>query len=318
MPKDLIIGVKTIGEQTQLSITGQRVLSSQWLQSKLIQSGKWELAKTRILHVESYAQSHLFSSDYLNQFNDVVRVVFVGYSTESKPEKRFEEKQLKQQFDLSQHDEQRIDHCNIARSAAAAGLKALFDDNRDLTTDVLVDDFDGYDRYAAEGAYLEAYQFYLDEKKKQELKKTELSLLDKTAGEDSWNRGKLIADCQNFAKWLEQLPANYCTPSIFCDLAKQRLQGTKVQVEVHDEKWAKEHNMNLFLAVSHGSDLAPKVLELRYLNNPNKSNKEIDLAFVGKGVTFDSGGISLKASTDMKLMKVCRYFCPTLAYLLTY
>jgi len=314
MTRDLIIGVKstTTGEENNttttvtLSTTGQKILASNFVQTSFIQKNKWEQSKTRVLYANSLPeQSSLFSSsNNSGEYSDVARIVFVGYSVQAKAAQLFEEKHLKEQFDLSAIDDQLIDNQNRARDAAAAALKVLFDDDRELTTDVLVDDFDGYAQYAAEGVYLTNYQFYLDENKEKELKKTNLSLLN--VGDDAdiqkaWNKGKIISLSQNFAKWLEELPPNYCTPSLFCELANKRLEGTKVQVEIHDEKWAKEHNMNSFLSVSSGSDEPPRVLELKFLNNSSKT--DIDLALVGKGVTFDSGGISLKPGPDMKLMK---------------
>lgn len=60
-------------------------------------------------------------------------------------------------------------------------------------------------------------------------------------------------------------------------------------MQIHDSAWAKQMGMNTFLAVAKGSDEEPRVLEVEYRNNPKSS--EIDLILLGKGVTFDSGGI---------------------------
>jgi len=311
MPSDLIIGVKSnkVNDNTTtvtLSTTGQSVFSSKFLSSAFLQKNKWDNGKVRIWYNSQDAS--LFNEQYNQLSNDLQRVAFVAYESTVEASKLLEVVHLKEQFDLSgiEANEASIDTQNRVRDAATAALKALFDDDRELAKEVAVDDFDGHAQYAAEGAYLSNYQFYLDEAKQQKLKQTELSLLLSGNSDlaSAWTKGKIISTSQNFAKWLEELPANYCTPTLFCELAQKRLGGsTKVQVEIHDEKWAKELNMNSYLSVSSGSDEPPRVLELKFLNNPNKTNGEIDLAFVGKGVTFDSGGISLKPGPDMKLMK---------------
>lgn len=61
--------------------------------------------------------------------------------------------------------------------------------------------------------------------------------------------------------------------------------------------------MRSFLSVSNGSAEPPKFLELHYRGAPKENSTEPPLVFVGKGITFDSGGISLKPSADMKLMR---------------
>jgi aminopeptidase len=296
--RDLIIGVKQTSKDGPITVstTGAKVISETLASSTFITKNKWEQGKVRIYYV---SDAKLLVDGYSN----VQRIAFVGYSPLTKQDKIFEEQHLKEQFDLDGLNDQQIDVQNRARDAAAAGLKTLFDDDRELTVEVLVDDFDGSVQQAAEGAYLASHQFYLDEKKEKDLKKTNLSPLDTSASADAWNKGKIISQCQNFARWLEELPANYCTPIKFCEYASQRLQGTNVTVEIHDENWAKERDMNSYLSVSSGSDEPPRVFEAKYINNPNKKQDEIDLILVGKGVTFDSGGISIKPGPDMKLMK---------------
>jgi aminopeptidase len=274
----------------ELSSSGNTHASSY---SSFLSNHKWEPNKVRILYNNNAKES------------GVQRIAFVNYSASSKDSDVTEYVHYQQQFELDdqQQQQEQIDKQNRARDAAFAAIQALYNDDRDSTLQVLVDDFDGCPQQAAEGVYLASHQFALDEKKRQELKVAQLSLLNESAGTDLWNRGKILAESQNWAKLLQELPANYCTPSLFCDLVTKEFQNTKVQVQVHDKEWAQEHEMNSFLSVSSGSDEPPKVLELRFINNPNKKEDEYDIAFVGKGVTFDSGGLSVKGASGMKLMK---------------
>ncbi|BGP57223.1 hypothetical protein JCM8202v2_004863 [Rhodotorula sphaerocarpa] len=112
-----------------------------------------------------------------------------------------------------------------------------------------------------------------------------------------WETGRVYGDAQNFARTLKELPANRCTPTAFCEAAKKQFEGiANVSMEAHDLKWAEEKKMGSFISVSRGSDEPLRFLELHYKGAANKD--ETPIAFVGKGITFDSGGIaSLKPFT---------------------
>jgi len=117
-----------------------------------------------------------------------------------------------------------------------------------------------------------------------------------------WNRGVIYAEAQNLARTLMELPANMMTPTVFTERVKKEFEGVaNVDIVVHDEAWAAKKNMNTFLSVTHGTSEPAKFLEIHYKGSANKD--EQPLAFVGKGITFDSGGISLKPGADMKLMR---------------
>lgn len=105
-----------------------------------------------------------------------------------------------------------------------------------------------------------------------------------------------VAQAQNFARFLVDTPANKMTPSLFVEYAKEYLPKN-VTVKVYDRKEIQKMNMNLFLGVSNGSAEEPKLLEISY-----KKGSEC-IALVGKGITFDSGGISLKPAQKMAAMK---------------
>lgn len=117
-----------------------------------------------------------------------------------------------------------------------------------------------------------------------------------------WDRGEVYGKAQNLARTLMELPANMMTPTVFTERVKQEFAGLKnVEIIVRDEAWAAEKNMNTFLSVTHGTSEPAKILEIHYKGAPSKDAQP--LAFVGKGITFDSGGISLKPGAGMKLMR---------------
>ncbi|GAA5919901.1 hypothetical protein JCM6882_004742 [Rhodosporidiobolus microsporus] len=117
-----------------------------------------------------------------------------------------------------------------------------------------------------------------------------------------WESGKVYGDAQNFARTLMELPANRMTPTIFCETAQKQFEGVaNVTMEAHDLAWAEEKKMGSFISVSRGSDEPLRFLELHYKGAQSKD--EAPLAFVGKGITFDSGGISLKPGAAMKEMR---------------
>ncbi|KAM6494184.1 leucine aminopeptidase [Amanita muscaria] len=117
-----------------------------------------------------------------------------------------------------------------------------------------------------------------------------------------WERGVVYAQAQNLARTLMELPANMMTPTIFTERVKAEFANIpNVKIVVHDTEWAAEKGMNTFLSVTHGSSEPAKFLEIHYNGHPDKDAKP--LALVGKGITFDSGGISLKPGAGMKLMR---------------
>ncbi|KAI6101506.1 cytosol aminopeptidase family, catalytic domain-containing protein [Pisolithus croceorrhizus] len=126
--------------------------------------------------------------------------------------------------------------------------------------------------------------------------------LTASAASAEWDRGVIYARAQNLARTLMELPANFMTPTAFTERVKSEFEGLdNVKVVVHDEAWAAEKGMRTFLSVTKGTDEPAKFLEIHYRGAPSPNARP--LAFVGKGITFDSGGISLKPSSGMKLMR---------------
>jgi leucyl aminopeptidase len=113
-------------------------------------------------------------------------------------------------------------------------------------------------------------------------------------------RGTIVGDAVNFARRLAVTPANDMTPSHLADEASQAAKDAGIRCEVYDAQWARDKGMGSFLSVAQGSAQPPKFVVLRYDGDP--SHKDL-LAFVGKGITFDTGGISLKPPERMEDMK---------------
>jgi aminopeptidase len=131
------------------------------------------------------------------------------------------------------------------RNAACAGYKAL---SALKLTDIYFDNFGKYTQQAAEGAYLASYKF---QAYKEEAKRTKIPNIDLVEGAENnadWERGKILASAQNFARILMENPANLMTPTIFVETVKKQYEGLKnLELIAHDEEWArKKQNGSLF------------------------------------------------------------------------
>ncbi|MCV2503982.1 MAG: leucyl aminopeptidase, partial [Neisseriaceae bacterium] len=110
-----------------------------------------------------------------------------------------------------------------------------------------------------------------------------------------------ITNNVNLAKDLGNLPSNICTPSYLANFAKEKAQKLKVQCEIYDREKINQLGMHSFLSVAKGSVEEPYFIELKYNGKNEKGTDPIVL--IGKGITFDSGGISLKPPKNMDEMK---------------
>lgn len=126
------------------------------------------------------------------------------------------------------------------------------------------------------------------------------SAKNKVISKDGYKEYSALATGIRYAKDLINEPANNLTPLIMAEDVK-RLEYLGLEVEVLDKKAMQEKEFNLALSVAQGSCNEPKIVVIKYKGNPDK--KDFDLGLVGKGVTFDSGGISLKPGAGMWDMK---------------
>ena len=114
-------------------------------------------------------------------------------------------------------------------------------------------------------------------------------------------QGRAIGRARNYARELGNLPANVCTPAYLeSEARKLARRSTRVTAEILHEDEMKELGMNSLLSVCEGSELKPRLIVLQYKGGPDDSPP---VALVGKGVTFDTGGISLKPGRAMDEMK---------------
>lgn len=120
------------------------------------------------------------------------------------------------------------------------------------------------------------------------------------AGEKALQQGLAIARGMNVTKDLGNLAPNICTPTYLAEQAADMAKHYKLKVSVLGQKDMEKLKMGAFLAVARGSHQPAKLIVLEYRGLP-KMEKPIVL--VGKGVTFDTGGISLKPSAEMDEMK---------------
>lgn len=201
--------------------------------------------------------------------------------------------------DAAYNEQEEIDESkeNI-RIAASVGCKKLQEVG---VTNVLLEGM-GNPEAAAEGATLGVwlYQAYKNKEKRKKAPLVELYGEDNIEARNAWEKGVLKAQAQNIARNLTDTPANKMTPSVFAENAAKLVRPHGVEVTAHDKSWAQSKMMGSFLSVSHGSAEPPVFLELTYCGSSSE-NKPI--ALVGKGVTFDSGGISLKPSNKMDEMR---------------
>lgn len=114
-------------------------------------------------------------------------------------------------------------------------------------------------------------------------------------------RGKIIGESTNLARNLSNEPGNTITPTRLSEVAREIAQKYELEFNVIDRAKAKELGMGAFLGVAQGSDEPPAFIVMRYWGAGK--NADPGLGLVGKGITFDSGGISIKAGDGMQDMK---------------
>ena len=115
-------------------------------------------------------------------------------------------------------------------------------------------------------------------------------------------RGVILAESQNFTRELVNEPANILTPGVLADRARAMAAESGLECEILDQDRMKQLGMGSLLGVAMGSSEPPYFIILRY-TPAAPSNSKDHLGLVGKGVTFDTGGVSIKPSDGMEKMK---------------
>ena len=131
-------------------------------------------------------------------------------------------------------------------------------------------------------------------------KLSEVTLLVDGDVKAALRRGRIVGDAVNVARRLANEPANLMTPTILAAEARALAADTGLTVEILDRKRCQALGMNSYLSVAQGSHEPPQFIVLRH---KGRGGSGLDIAFVGKGITFDSGGISIKPAEGMYHMK---------------
>ena len=134
------------------------------------------------------------------------------------------------------------------------------------------------------------------------LEAAELRMPEAVAGlQPALERGRILGECTNVARELANEPGNHLTPRVFADRAVAIAKDAGLPVEVLDETRMAALNMGLLLGVARGSQEPPRLVVLRH--EPKGAPPGVTLGLVGKGITFDTGGISIKPAENMDKMK---------------
>jgi leucyl aminopeptidase len=146
---------------------------------------------------------------------------------------------------------------------------------------------------------------YRTEKKKREIESVSLAGFDAGLGANltaAIDHGRVIAESMNFARDLINEPSNYLTPRMLAEKAEAMAREVGLGVEILDERKISELKMGALIGVAQGSAEPPRLIVLRY--EPERQRPEGPvLGLVGKAVTFDTGGISIKPANNMEKMK---------------
>ena len=196
----------------------------------------------------------------------------------------------------------------LVRRAAATGLRRARDlGARTVALEMFGDRLGPRQRAhaAVEGAILGTYVFdrYKREKSDKAVETLKVVVTDgRQAREvaDGARRGDVFARSTWLARDLINSPANDVTPSHIAEVARQIARDAKLKVKVLEREECSRLGMGAFLAVAQGSEEPPKFVHLTY-TPPGKPTRRV--AVIGKGITFDSGGLDLKSAEGMLKMK---------------
>lgn len=155
----------------------------------------------------------------------------------------------------------------------------------------------------AESALLTEYEFVNYKSDWKDTKIKELQIISNTKESTfklQLDQAKAVASATNFARDLVNEPANVITPLSLAEAAVEAGKKFGFQTEIKDKKAIEELGMKAYLQVAKGSVIPPRLIIMRYIGDPE--SKEI-LGYVGKGLTYDSGGYSIKPTSSMMTMK---------------
>jgi leucyl aminopeptidase len=169
---------------------------------------------------------------------------------------------------------------------------------------------DGDAAAGVEGAILGNFEPDVHKTSSKESKPLESFLVVASASKEvqaAFERGKILADAQNFTRELVNEPANLMTPMLLADRARAMAAEVGLECEILDQDRMRQLGMGSLLGVAQGSAEPPALVVVRYrppIESKAAASKSQDhLGLVGKGVTFDTGGVSIKPADGMEKMK---------------
>lgn len=205
--------------------------------------------------------------------------------------------------------ENQIDHESVRQSMATAfeAVKAVGAKEAALHFDGITagkKDAADFMKATVEGLILTSYVFNELMSGKKEEKEIGVHVVTKLAADKAvkaaFNEGVILGTCTNFSRRLGDLPGNLMTPTILANSAVDAAKGTGLKVTVWDKARIKKEKMGGLLGVSNGSAQEPRFIIMEY---KGAAAAKKPVVFVGKGLTFDCGGISIKPSAGMEEMK---------------
>src|SRR3984893_11216211 len=161
-----------------------------------------------------------------------------------------------------------------------------------------------------EGAFVGNFEpgYYKSDRKEKDQKIDALTIVlhgegqsDAKALETAMQAGRIVAESQNFTRDMVNEPSNRMTPTMMAERAKKMAAEVGLNCETYGADKIKQLKMGAFWGVAQGSDEPPALIVLRY--DPVGAADKIHLGLVGKAVTFDTGGISIKPAHGMEKMK---------------
>jgi leucyl aminopeptidase len=161
-------------------------------------------------------------------------------------------------------------------------------------------------RCIVEGAFVADFDpdIYRSERKDQRMKEVAVAIpntADQAQAQRAMDQARIVGESQNFTRELVNEPSNRLTPTMLADRAREMCQKVGLKCEIFGPDKIKEMKMGAFWSVAQGSDEEPRLIVIHY-DPPGAAEKPV-IGLVGKGITFDTGGISIKPADGMEKMK---------------
>ena len=161
-------------------------------------------------------------------------------------------------------------------------------------------------RAVVEGAFVGDFDSDTYRSDRKDLRMKEIAVLapagaDQGRLQQAVEQACILGESQNFTRELVNEPSNRLTPTIFADRARQMCESVGLKCEIMGPARIREMKMGAFWSVAQGSDEEPRLIVMRH--EPEGAPEKPILGLIGKGITFDTGGISIKPADGMEKMK---------------